>query len=149
MPFTNSFEAGDVVIDFSLPEAVKALTQQCIARSLPLLSGTTGLGAEEHEALARASREVPVLWAANTSIGVHVTAALVQRAAATLQNADIEIVETHHREKLDAPSGTALFLGQAAATGRDARLEDVRVDGRARPQSKRESGEIGFASVPG
>lgn len=149
MPFTDSFEAGDVVIDFSLPEAMTTLTQQCVAHSLPLLSGTTGLGDDEHEALAQASRKVPVLWAANTSVGVHVTAALVQRAAATLQSADIEIVETHHREKLDAPSGTALFLGQAAAAGRDVKLDDVRIDGRSGPQSRREAGEIGFASVRG
>lgn len=149
LTYTASLGAGDVVIDFSLPQAVASLAEQCVSMALPLLSGTTGLGDAEHQALAQASGHVPVLWAANTAIGVHVTAALVRQAAATLPNADIEIVETHHREKLDAPSGTALFLGQAAAAGRGKTLEDCRVDGRAGPSSSRKAGEIGFASVRG
>lgn len=147
--FSTSLGKGDVVIDFSLPEAIESLASQCVSLSLPLLSGTTGLGAAENAALKQASRHIPVLWAANTSIGVHVTAALVKQAAATLGQADIEIVETHHREKLDAPSGTALFLGEAAASGRGEDLAQRRIDGRAGAQSARVDGQIGFASVRG
>lgn len=145
----TTVQRSDVVVDFSLPPAIKALSATCAANGYALVSGTTGLEAADKHALSVAAESVPVLWTANTSVGVSLTAQLVRSAAAALPEADIEIVEFHHREKQDAPSGTALLLGQAAAQGRGVSLDDVRVDGRSGSSAARESGQIGFASVRG
>lgn len=109
--------AFDVAIDFSLPDGFDRILALCVARGAALVSGTTGLEREQREALAAAARQVPVLWASNFSLGVAVLNDLVERAAAALQGWDCDIVESHHVHKLDAPSGTALTLGECAQKG--------------------------------
>lgn len=109
--------AFDVAIDFSLPEGFDPLLALCRQRGVALVSGTTGLSDAQRQAMADAAAAIPVLWAANFSLGVAVLEELVERAAAALAGWDCDIVETHHVHKKDAPSGTALALGAAAARG--------------------------------
>jgi 4-hydroxy-tetrahydrodipicolinate reductase len=114
--------AADVWIDFTVPAATVAYTEAAVAAGAALVIGTTGLSAEQRAAVERASKKVPIVFAANYSIGINVMLKLVADAAQTLGSAyDLEIVETHHRAKRDAPSGTALRLAEALAeaTGRD------------------------------
>lgn len=137
--------AADVLIDFSVPAALGAHLEAARAAGKPILIGTTGLGRDHHALIDAAARDVAVLQAANTALGVNLLAALVEQAAARLgRDWDIEIVEMHHRHKRDAPSGTALLLGEAAARGRGHGLDPV-VDRNGR----REEGAIGFASLRG
>lgn len=107
----------DVAIDFSLPEGFDRLLALCRQRGKALVSGTTGLSDGQRQAFAEASAVIPVLWAANFSLGVAMLEELVERAADTLAGWDCDIVETHHVHKKDAPSGTALALGAAARRG--------------------------------
>lgn len=109
--------AFDVAIDFSLPEGFDPLLALCVARGAALVSGTTGLDAPQRAALASAATTLPVLWASNFSLGVAVLAELVERAAAALPGWDCDVIEAHHTQKKDAPSGTALTLGEAAGGG--------------------------------
>lgn len=141
--------AFDVVIDFSAPSALPALAAACVERGAALVSGTTGLDADAQAALDQASRRVPVLWAANFSLGVALLAALARRAAAAVADWDCEIIETHHRRKQDAPSGTALRLGEAIAAGRGQSLAAVARHGREGAHAPRVAGEIGFHAVRG
>jgi 4-hydroxy-tetrahydrodipicolinate reductase len=140
--------ASDVLIDFSTPAALGAHLDAAVAAGTPLLIGTTGLGGDHHAAIDRAASRVPLIQAANTSLGVNLLAALVREAAARLgTDWDIEIVEMHHRHKRDAPSGTALLLGAAAAAGRGA---DARTLDRVRAGvGEREPGGIYYASLRG
>jgi 4-hydroxy-tetrahydrodipicolinate reductase len=108
----------DVAVDFSLPEGFDPVLALCRARRAGLVSGTTGLDAERLAALDAAARDIPVVWAANYSVGVAVLSELVRRAAQALPGWDADIVEAHHVHKKDAPSGTALALGRAVAAGR-------------------------------
>lgn len=111
----NDAPRFDVAIDFSLPEAFDAVLDLCFARGAAFVSGTTGLEARQREALNAAAVRIPVLWSANFSLGVAVLSDLVERAAVALRDWDCDIVEAHHAQKLDAPSGTALALGTAIA----------------------------------
>ncbi len=121
---TDTLANLDVVIDFSAVAAVSATADACAAAGVALLVGTTGLDARAQQQLDAAANHVPVLVSANTSLALNVLLELVQRAARALPSAyDIEILEAHHRHKVDAPSGTALALGDAAASGRGERLE--------------------------
>ncbi|MCD9026882.1 4-hydroxy-tetrahydrodipicolinate reductase [Luteimonas sp. BDR2-5] len=120
VPYFGASELGgapafDVAIDFSLPRGFDALLALCLKRGAALVSGTTGLDDAQREALQAAAARIPVLWASNFSLGVAVLQDLVARAAAALPDWDCDIVEAHHTRKLDAPSGTALTLGAAAA----------------------------------
>lgn len=108
----------DVAIDFSLPAGFDGILDLCRARGRPLVSGTTGLEDAQRAAFAAAAADIPVVWAANFSLGVAVLSDLVRRAAAALPDWDCDIVEAHHIHKKDAPSGTALHLGQAVEAGR-------------------------------
>lgn len=108
----------DVAIDFSLPTAVNSLAAFCVSRGAALVSGTTGIEASHRAVLAEAGKHVPVLWAANFSLGVAVLTDLVRRAAEALPGWDCDIIDAHHARKQDAPSGTALQLGEAVRTGR-------------------------------
>lgn len=107
----------DVAVDFTLPQAFNAILALCVERKRPLVSGTTGLDSDQQAALQSAARHIPVLWASNFSLGIAVLADLVERAARALPDWDCDIVETHHAGKQDAPSGTALSLGESAQTG--------------------------------
>ena len=137
--------ASDVLVDFSAPAALGANLEAACATRRAILIGTTGLGAAEHKALDTAARSVPVLQSANTSLGVAVLAALVAEAAARLTAWDAEIVELHHAAKRDAPSGTALMLGQAIARARGA----PGVAPEAARGGERVPGSVGYASLRG
>jgi len=113
----NGVPAFDVAIDFSLPGAFDRLLALCLARKAACVSGTTGLSGPQREALAQAGTVIPACWASNFSLGVAVLHGLVERAARALPGWDCDIVEAHHSRKQDAPSGTALTLGAAAADG--------------------------------
>jgi len=143
-------QAADVLIDFSVPAALAANLDACIAANKPILIGTTGLEGEHHALIDQAAARIPVLQTGNTSLGVNLLAALVEKAAASLgDDWDIEIVEMHHRHKVDAPSGTALLLGEAAAKGRDIALADHSERGRDGITGARAKGAIGFAALRG
>ena len=138
----------DVLVDFSAPAALETALDRALSAQAPILIGTTGLDDRANERIFAAARQVAVLRAANTSIGVALLAELVERAAGVFgPEWDIEIAEAHHRMKADAPSGTALLLGEAAARGRGTSLKAERArDGTG---LKRAPGAIGFASIRG
>lgn len=142
--------ASDVLIDFSSPAALAANLDACVAAGKPVLIGTTGLEAAHHAAIDAAAEKIAVLQTGNTSLGVNLIAALVRDAASRLgPDWDIEIVEMHHRHKVDAPSGTALLLGQAAAEGRGIDLASHSERGRDGVTGARAPGAIGFAALRG
>ena len=141
---------SDVLIDFSVPAALAGHLDACATAGKPVLVGTTGLEAEHHGLIDKAAQSIAVLQTGNTSLGVNVLAALVEQAAARLgDDWDIEIVEMHHRHKVDAPSGTALLLGEAAARGRQISLADHSDRGRDDITGARVPGTIGFAALRG
>ncbi|MBO4330842.1 MAG: 4-hydroxy-tetrahydrodipicolinate reductase [Oscillospiraceae bacterium] len=136
-------DEADVIIDFSNHEGTAALIAYALEKKLPLVIGTTGHTPEELELITKASEALPVFKAANTSLGVAVLTSLIKQAVAAFPGAEIEIVETHHNRKLDAPSGTALALADAIAS---VRPDSKPVFGRS-GRHKRESGEIGIHSL--
>lgn len=143
-------QASDVLVDFSAPGALEFTLDAAIAAGKPIVVGTTGLEERHHWLIDAAAVSIPVLQTGNTSLGVTLLAHLVREAAERLgEDWDIEIVETHHRMKVDAPSGTALLLGEAAARGRHVGLKDVAVRGRDGITGAREAGTIGFAALRG
>ena len=140
---------ADLVIDFSTASAAAAHVAACVAARVPLLLGTSGLPRELEAPLAAAAESIPLLVAANTSPGASVLLELVRQAAQALPlSYDIEIIDTHHRHKTDAPSGTALALGEAAAAGRGVSLNEQASYARHGHGARRE-GQIGFAAVRG
>ncbi|MFZ4690058.1 MAG: 4-hydroxy-tetrahydrodipicolinate reductase [Polymorphobacter sp.] len=142
--------ASDVLIDFTVPAALEATLDAACEGRAAIVIGTTGLDAHHHALIDRAARHIAVLQAANTSLGVALLARLVADAARALGNDwDIEIAELHHRHKVDAPSGTALALGAAAARGRGVDLAAVSDRGRDGITGARVAGHIGFASLRG
>jgi 4-hydroxy-tetrahydrodipicolinate reductase len=142
--------ACDVLVDFSSPDALVASLEAAAAAGVPILVGTTGLGPEHQAAIVEAAKWVAVLQSANMSLGVNLLAFLVREAAARLgPDWDVEIVEMHHRHKVDSPSGTALLLGRAAAEGRGVELDLVSDRGRDGIGGARKPGDIGFASLRG
>ncbi|WP_158884657.1 4-hydroxy-tetrahydrodipicolinate reductase [Rhodanobacter sp. L36] len=145
----NDAPALDVVIDFSSPMALHAALDHCTSRGVALVSGTTGIDAVLEVRMAEAGKNIALLRAANFSIGVAVLTRLLREAAAALPNWDIEIVEAHHGRKQDAPSGTALALGHAAAQSRRATLDAMAVYSREGQTGARVDGSIGFAVVRG
>ncbi|MDZ3832484.1 MAG: 4-hydroxy-tetrahydrodipicolinate reductase [Sphingopyxis sp.] len=141
---------ADVFVDFSSPAALEATLDACIAGKTPIVIGTTGLEERHHYLIDDAARDIAVLQTGNTSLGVTLLAHLVREAAARLDPEwDIEIVEMHHRMKVDAPSGTALLLGQAAAEGRGIDLARCSERGRDGVTGARGHGKVGFASLRG
>jgi 4-hydroxy-tetrahydrodipicolinate reductase len=146
--FAIDVEHGDVLVDFSAPGALPASLERAVSAGIPILIGTTGLGASAEELISQAATSVAVLRAPNTSLGIALLADLAERAARVLGPAwDVEIAEIHHRMKADAPSGTALLLGEAAAHGRGTPLKAER--GRDGTGLNRAPGAIGFASLRG
>jgi 4-hydroxy-tetrahydrodipicolinate reductase len=141
---------SDAIVDFSSPAALEATLDACVAARTPIVIGTTGLEERHHYLIDDAAQDIAVLQTGNTSLGVTLLAHLVREAATRLgEDWDIEIVETHHRMKVDAPSGTALLLGEAAADGRGVGLANSAVRGRDGITGKREAGTIGFAALRG
>ena len=146
--------ASDVLVDFSSPHALEANLDAALAAGIPIVVGTTGLEDRHHWLCDSAAAQIAVLQTGNTSLGVTLLAHLVQEAASRLgADWDIEITETHHRMKVDAPSGTALLLGEAAAKGRGIALAGNSERGRANASGAitgaRKTGAIGFASLRG
>ena len=132
-----------MLIDFSFHTAVEQILEYCIRRNLPAVIATTGHTQEEKELIHKAGVSIPVFYSANMSVGVAVTCQLAKQAASVFPQADIEIVETHHHRKMDAPSGTALMLAEGI---REVRPDSVITTGRS-GQGKREVNEIGIQSV--
>lgn len=140
----------DVLVDFSVPSALVGNVGAAVATGVPIVVGTTGIGPDDHQNIDDAARHVAVLQTGNTSLGVTLLAALVRQAAARLgPDWDIEIAEMHHRHKTDAPSGTALILGQAAAEGRGIELAGHNDRGRDGITGARVEGHIGFSALRG
>lgn len=143
-------EACDVVIDFSAPTATAELLEEVIENGgKPLVIATTGFNKHQQNLLIEASKKVPILYATNMSLGVAVLNKLVSLASKTLKEFDCEIVEQHHRYKVDSPSGTALTLAEHAARARDLDLDDVRISGRDGIIGERTKDEIAVMSLRG
>lgn len=143
--------ASDVVIDFTRAGTAESHAAALAAAGTPWVLGTSGLSAEEEAAVAQAASRIPVVYAANFSAGVTLVLALAEQMGAALPAAqyDAEIVEMHHRQKVDAPSGTAIALGRAVALGRKVDLNDVMQSGRDGHTGPRPEGAIGFAALRG
>ena len=142
--------ASDALVDFSHPDALEANLDAAVAAGVPILVGTTGLEERHLWLCDHAAQDIPVLQTGNTSLGVNMLVHLVREAALRLDaDWDIEIVEMHHRRKVDAPSGTALMLGAAAAEAREIRLHEASERGRDGITGARVRGAIGFASLRG
>lgn len=141
-------EGADVAIDFTRADGFDSVLAECVKRRCPLVSGTTGLSGAQQRAIDEAARHIPVMWSANFSLGMALLRRLVSIASAALPEYDCEIVETHHRSKRDAPSGTALSLGEAVAEARHMAVADMLSTGGSRLQgSGRAAGQIGMHSL--
>lgn len=144
------FKKADAVIDFTAPAATRKHAALAAQTRTPLIVGTTGLSAADEKKLHVAAKAAPIVYAANFSVGVNILLALTQQAAAALHDDwDIEIFEAHHKHKVDAPSGTALALGRAAAAGRDVKLDKVADFARHGHTGARKKGQIGFSVARG
>jgi 4-hydroxy-tetrahydrodipicolinate reductase len=144
------FAGVDAAIDFTAPAASVAHARQAAAAGIVHVIGTTGLGADDLAAIAEAARRTVIVRAGNMSLGVNLLVQITRQVAAALdQDYDIEVVEAHHRHKVDAPSGTALMLGEAAALGRGVALDAVADRGRDGITGARVPGHIGFAAIRG
>ncbi len=141
---------ADAIIDFTMPSASVALARKAAAAGLVHILGTTGCSADDDAAIAEAARNgARIVKSGNFSMGMVVLANLVEKAAAALADYDLEILEMHHNRKVDAPSGTALLLGEAAAKGRNIALQEHAVSVRDGHTGPRETGTIGFATLRG
>jgi 4-hydroxy-tetrahydrodipicolinate reductase len=142
--------ASDVVLEFTSPAATAEHAALAAGLGKAMVIGTTGLSAEQGDVVRQAAASIPIVWAPNMSLGVNVLLSLVEQVARRLgSDWDIEIVEMHHRGKVDAPSGTALALGRAAAAGREVVLEEVEQRARDGISGPRRWGDIGFAALRG
>jgi 4-hydroxy-tetrahydrodipicolinate reductase len=150
---TNSMKAllenCDIVIDFSAPAATQALCEAALENPTPLVIATTGFTEHQQNLMMETSTKMPVLYASNMSAGIALLKQLVEQVSKTLQDFDIEIVEQHHKHKVDAPSGTALTLGEFAAKGRGLELDKVRVSGRDGQIGARTKDEIAVMALRG
>jgi len=142
--------ASQVLIDFTRPEATLRHLEACAAHGVALVIGTTGFSAEQKAAIGAAAQRVPVFMAPNMSVGVNVVMRLIEQAAKAFSHGyDIEIIEAHHRNKIDAPSGTALKMGEVVANALGRNLADNAVFGREGVTGVRDPSTIGFATVRG
>lgn len=147
---TPDLSICDVVIDFTAPEASAALADRCADQGRPaLVIGTTGFSPDELAQIEDAAKRVPIVLSGNFSLGINVLVGLVAEAAARLgpEVWDIEVIEAHHRRKVDAPSGTALMLGEAAARARGRSLQELRTPARDGITGERAPGSIGFSAL--
>ncbi|MBN3859172.1 4-hydroxy-tetrahydrodipicolinate reductase [Neisseriaceae bacterium PsAf] len=141
---------ADVLIDFTRPEATLSYIPLCVDKKIAMVIGTTGFSASEKEVIDKSTQSIPIVFSPNFSIGVNLTFALVGLATRTLQSGyDIEIIEAHHRHKVDAPSGTALRIGEVIAENKNVKLEDVAVYSREGHTGERDPNAIGFATIRG
>ena len=146
-----AFSGADVVIDFTLPAATSDIMAAARTAGAAYVLGTTGHDPDQRQGIERAAQTMPILWAANFSLGVNVLLGLVAQAAKALpaDSFDLDILELHHNRKVDAPSGTALALGHAATKGRSQSLDQVATYARQGETGARAVGEIGFATLRG
>ena len=141
---------AQVAIDFTLPTAMEANIRACVESGTALVIGTTGLEARHHDSMEAAANQIPLVYGRNMSVGVNVFMDLVRRAAEVLgEDYDVEIIEAHHRHKVDAPSGTALALGDRVAEARGRKPEDLAVFQRHGRTGPRVPGTIGYSVVRG
>jgi 4-hydroxy-tetrahydrodipicolinate reductase len=146
----QALHGAQVAIDFTLPAALDANVKACVEHGAALVVGTTGLEPRHFDALERASHQIPIVYGRNMSVGVNLFMELVARAAAALGDEyDVEIIEAHHRHKIDAPSGTALALGERVADARGRPLKDLAVYAREGRTGPRVPGTIGFSVIRG
>ena len=147
---SHLFQNSDVLIDFTVPEATMFHAHKCFDNNMAMVIGTTGLSKSQEEELSTLSKKIPIVYSANFSIGVTLLSSLVSNSTKTLgAEWDIEILEMHHKHKIDSPSGTALLLGKSAAKARDQELSDVQSVSRDGIVGKRREDEIGFAVLRG
>jgi len=145
-----ALNGADVLVDFTRPEASMLYLEACKKAGVGMVIGTTGFSAEQKSAIQAASEKISIVFAPNMSVGVTLLINLVEQAAKVLKDGyDIEVVEMHHRHKVDAPSGTALRLGEAAAHGIGQDLKDCAIYAREGVTGEREAGKIGFATLRG
>ncbi|HXF46640.1 MAG TPA: 4-hydroxy-tetrahydrodipicolinate reductase [Burkholderiaceae bacterium] len=145
----DAIAGADVLIDFTRPEATLVHLRACTQHRVKLVIGTTGFDAAGKDAIAAAARSIPIVFAPNMSVGVNATLKLLELAARILDGYDVEIVEVHHQHKVDAPSGTALKMGEVIAAARGRKLQDVAVYARHGITGERKPGSIGFAALRG
>lgn len=146
----EALKGADVLVDFTRPEASLAYLRACEIAKVGMIIGTTGFSAEQKSNIIQTSKNIPIVFAPNMSVGVTLLINLVQSAAKVLNDGyDIEIIEAHHRHKVDAPSGTALRLGEAAATALGRDLSECAIYGREGVTGERDANTIGFATVRG
>ena len=140
----------DVLIDFSLPDATEQNMQVCAANNVAMVIGTTGFNVQQEKVLATASEQVAIVYAGNYSTGVNLSLKLLGMAAKAFgTDADVEVIEAHHKHKIDAPSGTAYMMAEAVAEARGQNLKDVAVYGREGQTGEREAGSIGIHAIRG
>ena len=147
---SQGLDTAQAAVDFTLPTATEANVRACVEHGTAIVIGTTGLAERQLKALETAAHEIPIVYARNLSVGVNVFMELVARAAKALGDGyDVEIAETHHRHKVDAPSGTALALGERIAAVRGRKLDELAVYARHGQTGPRVPGTIGFAVARG
>ncbi|WP_333954752.1 4-hydroxy-tetrahydrodipicolinate reductase [Psychrobacter sp. S4(2024)] len=140
----------DVLIDFSLPVATEQNMQVCAEHNVAMVIGTTGFNEQQEQVLAKASEQVAIVYAGNYSTGVNLSLKLLGMAAKAFgTDADVEVIEAHHKHKIDAPSGTAYMMAEAVAEARGQNLKDVAVYGREGQTGEREAGTIGIHAIRG
>lgn len=140
----------DVLIDFSLPDATEKNMQLCAEHNVAMVIGTTGFNEQQEQVLAKASEQIAIVYAGNYSTGVNLSLKLLEMAAKAFGNdADVEVIEAHHKHKIDAPSGTAYMMAEAVAEARGQNLKDVAVYGREGQTGEREAGTIGIHAIRG
>ncbi|MGP5211055.1 4-hydroxy-tetrahydrodipicolinate reductase [Psychrobacter alimentarius] len=140
----------DVLIDFSLPDATEKNMQVCAEHNVAMVIGTTGFNEQQEQVLAKASEKIAIVYAGNYSTGVNLSLKLLGMAAKAFGNdADVEIIEAHHKHKIDAPSGTAYMMAEAVADARGQNLKDVAIYGREGQTGEREAGTIGIHAIRG
>ena len=140
----------DVLIDFSLPDATEQNMQICAANKVAMVIGTTGFNEQQEQVLTEASKQIAIVYAGNYSTGVNLSLKLLGMAAKAFGNdADVEVIEAHHKHKIDAPSGTAYMMAEAVAEARGQNLKDVAVYGREGQTGEREAGTIGIHAIRG
>ena len=140
----------DVLIDFSLPDATEQNMQICAANKVAMVIGTTGFNEQQEQVLKEASKQIAIVYAGNYSTGVNLSLKLLAMAAKAFGNdADVEVIEAHHKHKIDAPSGTAYMMAEAVAEARGQNLKDVAIYGREGKTGEREAGSIGIHAIRG
>jgi 4-hydroxy-tetrahydrodipicolinate reductase len=140
----------DVLIDFSLPDATEQNMQICAANNVAMVIGTTGFNEQQEQVLAKASEKIAIVYAGNYSTGVNLSLKLLNMAAKAFgEDADVEVIEAHHKHKIDAPSGTAYMMAEAVAEARGQNLKDVAVYGREGQTGERKAGTIGIHAIRG